>query len=311
MKFILLLILGLISTYISSQSYVYTLDPHHTKRKLKETKSGLKVYSVISKNVVDVYGGVGKKVINKEYVTAKTELKKLIAKKNTEEQLYSNQINASKKITNLIENFLHSEESFLDKQHWLIDAQNISDKYKYDFLIFANNEINTEHSSKFKTLKVNGLDLKVHLKRIEWEIESLSIEVPENIAILSKQIDSLKSSMEGVEEYKILKSKPVSKKRKALFAYKAFNLSENSFEGEFVPVSYCFIVRENFQNGGKKLKKGELIKTSDIVKRKSIDKEFLSSPKILFRKKNEKILYLTSANFFKDYAFMINGKFNK
>jgi len=66
-------------------------------------------------------------------------------------------------MVSLIDNFLNSNAKFKEKKQYLLKAQEISIKYKYDNLIYADKTFNSARKSEFFLLKIDQDKLRSHL----------------------------------------------------------------------------------------------------------------------------------------------------
>ncbi len=290
----------------------YEFEPIHTIRKLKENKDLPIVYSV-DEVVFEKIIAVGLvPILNKEYSLLEQRIKKL----EKDSIIYHNKLskalkkqNDYTKIINLINQFNSSPKSYENKKEKLIQAQKMADSYRISELIYADENINPSKRAKFLVLKLDQLDLKVHLKRVVWRVQDLFISLPSpNSSTIDASLQELRVAIKDMEKYSYKDGGSKTLTREGMvIKNKVHNF--NTVEGEYERLLGSYYV---VHNGYKKvLKKGEIINSEIAVKNNLIERGYVSSPKVLIKQSTTGNLFLVDLSFVNKYAFLINGKFNR
>lgn len=319
MKRKITILLILVSFVISAQKSTYELDPVHTNRKLKNFKKTPFLYAVSYRKVNFNSGGGERKIINRDYVRLEKEIEELKEKQYTNEEIMINdQLHKKEEIEsipNLIKRFLESGEAYDDKKNLLKEAQNLAIKYNVAETIYADEALNVKDHAKFKLLALNKFDLKIHLKKILWKLDELNVSKPEleagktidEVSPIALELELLEGKLLETNKYVTIKLKAKSTNRQALLLSREIP-SANKLQGEFWPLGVFYIIKKDFKN---RYKKGEII-SSKVVRDEALkDLNIVGSPKLLFKNKISKATFISEVNFLKNFAFMVNGKFNK
>lgn len=292
------------------QVKVYEFEPKHTHRKIKEFKEAPIVYSVDHVTFEKTIAVGLVPILNNDYILLERNIKKL----EKDSVVYHNKLAiASKrqndllKIKTLINDFIASPKDFDSKKENLISAQGLAEEYGLLELIYADENINPNKRAKFMVLKIDKLDLKVHLKRIVWRIEDMFIPLPVSKSLIDENLQKLRRNIKGVEKYNYKDGGYKKLTRKGMvIKNKVHNF--DMVEGEFEQLGTYYIL----YNGYKKIfKQGEIVNQRQAIKNNLIDKGYTSVPRILMKQVKTNKLFLADLNFVNQYAFLINGKFNR
>ena len=80
-------------------------------------------------------------------------------------------LHALEEITVYVNNYLNLKGSYELKKDELKDAQMVSDKYNLDYLLYADDETNSENEHQFIALTAKKSDMKSYLKGILENID--------------------------------------------------------------------------------------------------------------------------------------------
>ena len=303
-------LLFVVQISFGQQLSLYEFEPIHTFRKLKEFKDVPLVYSVDEVSIEKTITVGLVPVLNKDYVILEQKIKKL----EKDSTVYHNKIskiikkqNDLKKIKTLINSFIASPKDFESKKEKLITAQKIANHYNLNELIYADGNINSNKKAKFLVLKIDKLDLKVHLKRVIWRVEDLLVPIPTSDSTIDKSLKKLRDEIRGLEKfnYKDGGYKKISRDGMAI-KNKVHNFK--IIEGEFEQLGTYYIL----YNGYKKIyKQGEIVNHHTAAKNNLIQNGYAEVPRILLKHTQTDKLYIADLDFVNQYAFLINGKFNK
>ncbi len=306
-----LLIINLVLFQIAfAQKDVYKIDPIHTIRKLKQAVLQPRLYSLVFKDVSIVKAGANRKTINPSYIKLETEVETL---REEAEQLQSVYDKAYQKYADLekikssLTKFQSSEKSFESKKQHLIEAQVLALEHGFGELIYADDHINSMKKSKFLLLKLNKLDLKVHLKRVSWKLNTLASSEPIKDTSKDDLLAVKEADLENTKKYKYFKSKGIKTEKSGLFINQKVT-SIKSLKGDFVKVGKYCILKSDFKN---EFLKGEVISYEEAMKYNFLATSKVTSPKMVFKNKKDDSIYISDINFLRMYAFTINGRFNK
>ena len=300
----------LLQNVYGQQVAFFDMEPMHTLRKLKEYKQSPLVYSVSEKQIKFTTPGKKTRVLNKNYKEIETQIISLendSIQKEESFQLRLNKFAKVSKIKVLINEFLGSTKPFEVKKSKLITAQKLAHANRINELIYADNSINTALKSKFFVLKLNKLDLKVHLKKVTWRLDQMNLVEPSRkpSTLLDTRLKDLRAKKSSLKQYNYIATKPTVSVKNILVTNQLLN--SNLLEGTFKQVGAFYIIQNDYN---KNLKKGQVV-TPKLVAKLGLDKKGFVGPKqVLFQDAKSKKQYITESNFLERYAFSINGKFN-
>jgi len=166
-----------------------------------------------------------KKVENPIYKNIDLELKELLkdsiqlVEANRKKIDTYNTIDSAK---NLINQFIRSTKPYEIKKEKLIKAQLLADNNNLDVLIYADTKINAKNKSKFFVLKLNSLDLKVHLKKIVWKIESKNKKPDIKTPSSPEKASELRKKLKTVNPYKYINGPSKLRNPSALYCLKNY-----------------------------------------------------------------------------------------
>ncbi len=307
----LLIIISLVlSQIVFGQQDVYKIDPLHTNRKLKELNFEPELYSVVFKDVQFISEGKRQRVLNPSYIVLKREIEELneenaVLLEDFEEK-YKKYTDVEK-IKSSINKFMSSESGFEIKKNFLIEAQKLALENGINELIYADASVNPTKKSKFLLLKLNKLDLKVHLKRVSWKLNALTTSLPLKDTKTEELLKTKQNQLENTRKYNYIETEAIKTQKSGLFLANKLE-SVKSLKGEFVSVGEYFILKEDIHH---KFKKGEIVDHEVVISNQLINKGMVGDPKMLFKNTITNAVFLGNINFLRQYAFTINGKFNK
>lgn len=310
MKNHLLMIVVILSQMVFGQNNVYKIDPIHTNRKVKELNFEPVIHMVKFKEVQIISGGVKRRIVNLPYVLLEKEIEALkeenIVLQIAFEKGYK-RYNDLEEMKSSITKFLNSNSDFDSKKGLLIKAQSLALENGISELIYADESINRIKKTKFMLLKMNKLDLKVHLKRISWKLNSMVIQEPIKETAKEELLAARINQLANMPKYKYSKTKEFKTKKSGLYLDQKVP-SANVLKGDFVMVGKYYILKTEV---GNEFKKGEIVDSQEAISNQLAKKGAVGKQKFLFKNKATNVIYISDIDFLNNYAFTINGKFNK
>lgn len=261
------------------------------------------VFEIVKKNIT-VNKSTQKKVDNPEYQNINIELRKLLNDSIQTAQINKNKLdtyNQKNKIKELLNKYLVSKEGFSIKKQKLIDAQLIAKKMNLNWLIYADDKINTTNKSKFFVLKLNHLDLKVHLKKIVWKINSENkkpiIESPK--LYTPKKVNTLRDQLNITKPYKYIKGPIKPQRTRVLALGTEITNPDGIINGMFKNLGEYYVIQKKIK--GKLLE--QLISVEKVARLNSKKLNFVFDiTATLLQKVSDQKLYLTASGFIDEYS---------
>lgn len=257
-------------------------------------------------------------VVNKEYkTTTKTASKKLsqayidavqevknaendsanVALKIASRLEKSNEID---RLRNYIDNFLKSNEPYELKKEVLKNAQKISTKYSLGYLIYADSEVNSHFKSKFFDLSMDKLDLKVHLNKIIWDIDTNQKSELESFSFeeANSKLTEAREHLAKINRFDITEGV------KNVDDYNVLTLGDDVVNPEKEIYGHYETLGEYYVVTGVKEYKPEQLVPAKEIEKKQIQKENLvfEIPIVLIQHSITKSNYLVSPEFLDQYA---------
>jgi len=243
-----------------------------------------------------------KKVENPIYKNIDLELKELLkdsiqlVEDNRKKIDTYNTINSAK---NLINQFIKSTKPYEIKKEKLIKAQLLADNNNLDVLIYADTKINAKNKSKFFVLKLNSLDLKVHLKKIVWKIESKNKKPDIKTPSSPEKASELRKKLKTVNPYKYINGPSKLRDMSTLALGNEIKSPENIINGTFNNLGEYYVIL-------KKINNQTFEQLISIDKVKSMDSKKLNFvfdiTATLIQKTDNNKLYLVASGFIDEYS---------
>lgn len=204
------------------------------------------------------------------------------------------------KIKKNINKFLTSKDVYDAKKEMLIDAQKISNKYSLGYLIYADSQINKDYKSKFFVLSHNKLDLKIHLKKLLWKIDSNKNYPAAKVdnSLENNRLKQAREKFKSTKKYEIIQGKSNVRSYNVLTLGKDVINSEEQISGHFESLGEFYVV-----TAGNGYKSEQLVPAKE-VKAKKIKKEnfVFEIPIVLIQHSITKSTYVVSPGFIEEYA---------
>ena len=288
----------------------FDLDPKHTVRKINEFNSLPALYAVVEKEYVFNYEPVSEKFHNNAYAEINKEINYLVKDSVQKENVFNGELEKFTevmKIKTLINEFLGSKEAYEFKKNKLVTAQNIASKYKLNHLIYADDNINTNYKSKFFMLKLNNLDMKVHLKRIVWDLEKINLVSPvkNSSETINGRLKQLRKKKKAIGPYNVIITNKEPKYKTSLTT--ATKVDVKNFKGKFQHLGVYYTIKNNYKD---MFKKGMLVDSKTAKEYNLINKGYTGVAKQMLLETTNNKKFVSPINFIEQYAFSINGKFN-
>ncbi len=300
--------ISLIALKVNSQNQIiFGLQKDYTKRHININHDKPFVYPVIN-TVISSKKRTKVKKKSPEYSTLEKEIFDF---ENYQEEIskqydydYSKYINIKTAINN-INIFLSSQKPVEASREILSKSQKILNNYNIKSLVYADKKINNSYETKYSILSSNYTNLKVHLRNIIFELESINT-IPKE-PLNSETIEQLKQKLEETPQYVFSKGPTKTiKKTKKILGDKVLNIPAE-LTGDFIIENNYTILTKDFNS---EFKKGILIKYDLAKKKKLITKGFAKkTPKKMIINIKTKKTYLVDFNFLKKYAYTFNGKY--
>ena len=259
-----------------SQEKKFVLKSHTTEEKLQTLDKEPTLFHVTEREITTSVKAQEVKESEK-YLEVKRELSLLefeyLGDIEPEEVIELKKFNSIPRIIEQLESFNNSTLNFTLKKNYLIEAQQLIAESNLTYLTYADDKINTRSAPAFSIIKKDPMDLKIHLKRIIWDLEKkapimLTEEVANNTESTSipinvqKDIDSLRNELTTIQRYITVKNIDESYTRK-VFMLQAKVSHTGSLTGTFVEVADSYYVMGyDYQ----KFKRNELISYSLMKK---------------------------------------------
>lgn len=297
-------ILILCSSVIGYGQYSYfefesTLNNLITKKKNEAPI----VFEIVKKSII-VNKSTQKKVANPTYQKINDELSILV-----NDSIQTADINKSKlttyhkknEIKQLINEYLNSKETFSQKKEKLISAQLLAQKINLDWLIYADDQINIANKSKFFVLKLNHLDLKVHLKKLVWKIDETNkrptIEKPK--LFTPEKVNSLRNQLNNTKPHQYIKGPTKPKKTSVLALGTEITNPDGIINGMFKNMGEYNVILKKIN--GKTVEQLISVKKVARLNRKKLNFVFDITATLL-QKVSDNKLYLTANGFIDEYS---------
>ena len=299
-----------LSVSLFAQKKVYEFHSNNTKVRMK--KNGFPTINSVVNTSFEVKNKVkAKKVISEEYKKLNVEIRDIVKdslSSNLKYQKAIEKLEALKKINTLISSYINSTKPYELKVNKLIAAQKIADTYSFDQFIYADENLHPEKKSKFFILKLNRLDLKVHLKKITWELDKKVKnfkQAPKDTEADSK-LKILREKLKKTKKYKYIKQ-PFKVHVEEGFALGATISDPTIVVGAFQKVKDCYVLKETYG----RYKKGRIISVDEAVSGRVPNNYFVdgSLKKLISDVDNGK-MYVVENDFLNKFALKINGKYN-
>lgn len=301
MKALLFIFLTTIVYSIQGQNITYEFNASLNKLISKKNNESPIAYHVKNKKV-------SKKVQSRqkrESLLYKNTLKALeIAKtdsinnavKEKEKLARYNELN---NIKGIINNFISSPKSYEAKKQKLVKAQKIASKYNLDVLVYADSDINSKNKSKFFMLKLNSLDLKIHLKKVLKKIESQNIKpdfIPFNN---SNAIKKAKNQLKNTKRYEFINGPLKTKIKNTLVLDNEVENPDLSINGTFEDLGEYYVLQNKINN--QVIEELISIKKAKLLNLKKESFVF-QVPATLIKKKDNGTTYLVASGFLNEYS---------
>ncbi len=237
-----------LSNDVLAQEHIFELKSYNTNRKIRQYNRTPEIYHVTHKETTTVVVKKNERQ-TKEYKELKNQIARL---KKTQEGMNNlptsvpvqKTYNSVPEIIEQIQKYNESALSYGLKKKYLLKAQQLIDRSELSHLVYADSRIHPDKITKFSSLTKNPLDLKIHLKRVIWDLENTrpilvadannsapSVNT-DSLAIIKDQLASLEEKLKTTQRYETINNGEKSYTRMA-YLLQAKVASPTSLFGTF------------------------------------------------------------------------------
>ncbi len=300
-----------LSISLIAQKNVYEFHSNNTKVRMKKNNNFPMIYSVMNTSFEIKKRAKARKVISQEYKNLNVEIESVVKdsiSSGLKYQKSTEKLEALKKINTLISEYIGSSKPYELKVNKLVAAQKMADTYNLNQFIYADENLHPEKKAKFFILKLNSLDLKVHLKKITWELDKKVKnfkQAPKDQEADSK-LKMLREKLKKTSKYQYIKQ-PFKVHVEEGLALDSSISDPTIIVGVFEKVKDCYVLNKTYGI----YQKGRIVSVDEAVKGKVPNNYFVDgSLKKLISDVDSDKMYVVENDFLNKYALKINGKYN-
>lgn len=296
------LLLLLVYSYISYGQYNTYEFKEVLNTLITEKRNEAPIVFKVNKTNISTATKSKKKVETKLYKELNLELQEILkdsikmAENNQQKTDSYKNMNTAKEYIN---QFISSAEPFEVKKEKLIKAQKIVDRSNLDLLIYSDEKINPENKSKFFILKIKSLDLKVHLKKIVWQIESKNKKPVVKKPFESEKAKEVRKKLKSIKRYEFIDGPMRSKKISTLALGEEITRPDDIIDGVFKNRGEYYVI-------AKKTNNRVVEQLVSVEKIKSMDSKSYSLvfdiTATLIQKLEDNSQYLVASGFINEYS---------
>ena len=202
---------------------------------------------------------------------------------------------ALEEISMYINNFLESKEDYEFKKEALMDAQKISNKYSFGYLLYADDETNTHYEDKFFILSNKKSEMKSYLKRILDRVESDMdrMSIREN-----NKLEQARKKLNAIKKYEIIEGGANVKNYSMYTLGSALPNPGKVISGNFETLGRYYVLK----NGVKGYMPNQLVSAIDVRAKKINKTNFLfKNSSVLVKNRNTNETFLVMPGLINQY----------
>jgi hypothetical protein len=249
--FFLLQYLLFVAICVYAQTTKYTLSKSRTAPIIAKYVPGtFQAYRVVNKEVsFPIYDTISK--ITPEYAELSSRLEKLHNDSASYATQYQNELTAYNEISKAAEqigNYLNKTGKFRDKSHFLAEAQTTFIKYNLDYLVYADDNVNSIRKKEFKGLRFNDIttpdSFDNHLRNVYNQIKGKSRPY-NNSSNINYDLQRTRRNLSQTQRYSITYKESGQKKQIKTYMVDSEIEDLTSIEGVFTSIGEFYFSTEN------------------------------------------------------------------